>query len=390
MSVLVVDDDELLREFLVLAIEQLGCTVEGAADGAEALALLREGEFDVLITDWQMPEMDGLDLVRQVRADGAADDYLHVIMMTARGAEQTVRAALAAGVDDFLQKPVDRLQLELGIASAQRVVDLQRRLIRRNRHLAAANARTREAYRRIKTDLAAAADLQRKLLPEPRFAGPLHYGWSMQPSLDIGGDTLSVVPVGAGRLLFFHLDVSGHGIPAALGSFSVHERILRLAMFEPDRLAEAAKLLNRELLAIGGDSYLTMVLGVADEASGDIWFLRAGHPLPLLVRGDGTTSWCEEGGLPIGLLPEVDHPVTRLTLAPGDRILFYSDGLTDSSGRRDGEAFGEKGLEQFARYHASLGLPAFLEKLENRLEEVRGGRPPEDDISLLVLERPAV
>ncbi|QPQ54977.1 SpoIIE family protein phosphatase [Allosphingosinicella flava] len=387
LSVLVVDDDELVRGFVAIILEGLGCIVEDAADGEAALALLRSRHFDVLITDWQMPGLDGLDLVSRVRAE-TAESYLHIIMMTARGDEQTVRDALRVGVDDFLQKPVDQLQLELGIASARRVVDLQRRLMRRNRHLAAANARTREAYRRIKSDLAAAADLQRKLLPEPCLDGPFRYAWHVDASLEIGGDTLSVLPVSGDRLLFFHLDVSGHGIPAALGSFSVHERILRLAFFEPERLPEAAVLLNHELLALGGESYLTMVLGVADARTGEVWFIRAGHPHPLLIRQDGEACWFTDGGLPIGLLPDITHPVTRVHLEPGDRILFYSDGLTDSAGN-DGEVFGEEGLEELARASTGLPLSAFLTRLDATLTAQRGNTPPEDDISILVLERAA-
>jgi sigma-B regulation protein RsbU (phosphoserine phosphatase) len=378
LSVLVAEDDPLVAEYLVMAVEELGCRAEAVTDGQAALARLRAEPFDVLISDWMMPEMDGVELIRHARAE--QDGYLHVIMMTARGEERTIRTALDAGADDLLYKPVEDIQIELGIAAARRVVELQWRLQRRNRHLAAAHERTRAAYGQIKADLAAAAKMQRRLLPETKAAGPVRFAYAFQPSLDIGGDSLGVVPLSNGRWLFFDIDVSGHGVPAALNSFALHSRLSHLGPAEPEELPQVASLLSEELLAQQGDAYCTTVIGLAEQDGSKLWLLRAGHPMPLLMRSGSKPEFLSDGGLPLGMLPGVTHCVTEVDLEPGDRVLIYSDGVTDSG-------LGEDGLRDACLQLGPVDLPGMIGALEWRLLHLRKGRPPEDDISMLAIER---
>jgi sigma-B regulation protein RsbU (phosphoserine phosphatase) len=384
LRVLIAEDDELLAKYLALEISALGSEVEIAADGQAALQLLQERAFDVLITDWMMPHMDGIELVRRVRTAGAAEAYLHIIMMTARGEERGIRTALEAGADDFLYKPFDRIQIELGIASARRVVQLQRRLKRRNRHLAAANERTRAAYTRIKTDLAAASAMQRRLLPEPRLHGPLRFGWAFQPSLDIGGDSIGAVDLPNGRILFFIIDIAGHGIPAALNSFALHNRLVQLAPAEPQGLVAAVALINEEMSVQPGETYFTAIFGLAEPSGERVWLLRAGHPMPLLCRHGSEPLYLEEGGLPIGMLPDLRHELSEITLHPGDRLLLYTDGVTDCA---DHGCMDQETLADFCLQHRDVPLQSLATSLEARLAVMRGGKPPEDDISVFVLER---
>ncbi len=252
LCVLVAEDDPLVADYLAMAVEELGCRAEAVPNGQAALERLLAEPFDVLISDWMMPQMDGVELIRRARAEQSS--YLHIIMMTARGEERSIRTALEAGADDFLYKPFEDIQIELGIAAARRVVALQRRLERRNRHLAAAHERTRQAYRQLKLDLAAAGEMQRRLLPKPKLDGPLRYASSFRPSLDIGGDSLGAVPLRNGRTLFFNIDVSGHGVPAALNSFALHTRLTQLRPKDPSDLPQVAAQLNGELLSQEGEA----------------------------------------------------------------------------------------------------------------------------------------
>jgi sigma-B regulation protein RsbU (phosphoserine phosphatase) len=257
---------------------------------------------------------------------------------------------------------------------------LQRRLERRNRHLAAAHERTRAAYGQIKEDLAAAAKMQRRLLPETRTSGPVRFAYAFQPSLDIGGDSLGVVPLRNGRWLFFDIDVSGHGVPAALNSFALHSRLSHLSPCEPAELSQVASLLSEELLAQHGDAYCTIVIGLAERDGSKLWLLRAGHPMPLLMRSGTEPEFLSEGGLPLGMLPDVTHPVIELDLEPGDRVLIYSDGVTEGG-------LGEDGLRDVCRQLGPTALPSMIGALEWRLLHLREGRAPEDDISMLAIER---
>jgi sigma-B regulation protein RsbU (phosphoserine phosphatase) len=386
LNVLVVDDDVLLREFLALQIGAHGCEVSLVGDGEQALEELAARSYDVVITDWQMPRVDGIELVERLRAQPSGDRYLYIIMMTTKAAERTIRTGLQAGVDDFLYKPVDALQLELGLATARRIVDLQSRLSRRNRHLVSAHNRTREAYRRIKSDLEVAAATQRQLLPQPNLGdGPFRYASLFMPSMDIGGDTLSVTPLDDQRLLFFHVDVSGHGVPAALGSVSAHHQ---LAMMRPDRAAlpQCVAELNETICERRGDMYFTMVCGVADGSTGKLSFVRAGHPMPLLLRKGEPPRFLEEGGTPVGLIPNMEFPLSEVQLASGERLLLYSDGVTDAENAA-GEPFGEARFASAAERAKETGIEDFLSAMRDTLLSHCGSRHLEDDVSVLVIER---
>jgi len=377
LQVLVAEDDPLIGDYLSLTIERLGCAVVVVPDGVAALEALASGDFDVLITDWMMPHIDGMELIRRVRAEH--EEYLHVIMMTARREEQSIRQALEVGADDFLYKPVNDIQIELGLASARRVVGLQRRLKRHNQKLAAAHERVRTAYQQLKADLAAAAELQRRLLPKPKLGGALRYVVSFQPSLDIGGDSLGAIPLDNGRTLFFNLDVSGHGVPAALNSFALHSRLAQLAPKEPAELLECARLLNKELASQPSDAYMTMVAGLAEADASRVWLLRAGHPMPLVIRKNSAPLFLETGCLPLGLIPAAEFEVSEIALHPGDRLLVYSDGVTDGG-------LGEEGLIDACGRQHGTDIETFVGVLEWRLLQLRNGAPPADDVSLLLLE----
>jgi len=384
LNVLIVDDDALMIEALAIMIESNGCRVTTACDGMVALELLREFSFDVLLTDWQMPHLDGIALVQSWRRE-RRDSYLHIIMMTTRAAERTVYDGLKAEVDDFLFKPVDPVFLALALASARRSVDLQQRLARRNRHLVAANKRARAAYRRISDDLEAAVVTQRGLLPKMQMQGPLRHGWLFIPSLGIGGDSLDVCLLPDGRRFFFQIDVSGHGIPAALRSFSLHHRLSARPPVDSNNMQAMVLALNRDAQDDMDGAYYTMVCGMASADGSQIELIRAGHPIPILLH-DGVAHLLAAGNPPIGLLPALKYDSTYLNLAPGDRLIIHSDGIADCCNPA-GEMFGDARFSAFLESHAGCLLAELIERLEAELRTFRGVRDFEDDVSLLVLER---
>lgn len=384
LTILIADDDELLSEMMALQLTEAGCEAHCVSNGRQALEAIEEGSFDVLITDWQMPDLDGIGLVRHLRAHPPGN-YLHIVMMTTRAAQRTVQAALAVEVDAFLYKPVDPTQLEFALGSARRIVSLEQRLRRRNRHLTAAHARTREAYDRIKKDLDAAAAVQRDILPVPRFSGDFRHAGMFLPCYDLGGDSYNVVELGQGRFLFFLVDVCGHGVQAALTSFLIHHRLSALAPTTPDELCSAAIHLNELAMREGGDSYFTMVCGLLDSREQSAWLLRAGHPFPLVLDGDRIIEM-DDGGPPIGLLPSISHPVNRVDLSGGQRLLLYSDGIPDCVDR-EGQRLGQAGLQALAAEHESRPLDTFVESLERHLiAHYHGPGGFEDDLSLLAIE----
>ncbi|CAN7329777.1 response regulator [Phenylobacterium sp. LjRoot225] len=379
VSVLVADDDPIVRELIAAQIEALGYEVRTAEDGRAAAAAAELNWPDVLVTDWSMPGMDGIELIRHLRARSAPGRYLHVILMTTSSAAEAIGAGLEAGADDYVPKPLDMMRLRLGLASAGRLVHLQRQLQRKNQRLGRAHSRLRDAFRMTRRDLQAAAASQRRLLPNPRHEGPIRFDWLFLPSNVIGGDLFDVAPRPGGGAFAFHIDVAGHGVPAALRSTFLHDRLLRGA--GSGDLRSTAKEISDALLEdAADDSYCTAALALFDP-EGALALLLAGHPAPRLLRRNGGITALEEGGFPLGLIDApVPEPMT-LAFESGDRLFLYSDGLVDCGS----EPLGEEGLDALIEETAGLELSVVISRFQSAMVE-RKGAAFSDDVSLLVIE----
>jgi len=122
MNILIAEDDYISRKLLINILEELGHTVTSASDGQEAWECYKLQPFRLLITDWLMPRMDGLELVQRIRENDLSD-YTYVILLTANiGQRENYYKAMRAGVDDFMAKPLDRMELEIRLQVAQRIL----------------------------------------------------------------------------------------------------------------------------------------------------------------------------------------------------------------------------------------------------------------------------
>lgn len=385
LKVVVADDDELLREMLALQMGALGCEVIQAGNGAEALVQLAECETDLLVTDWQMPGMDGMELVRRARATCSKDVHLHIAMMTARGDETTQREALVAGVDDFLFKPVAPIELELALETARRNRLLHRRLQRRNGLLTTAHERMREALENVRQDLAAATALHERLLPDTPRVGGLAVHHVYRPAALLGGDSIGVSPLREGGLLFFVIDVRGHGVPAALDSFHLHHRIKQLRPTTPDELGHALATINNEICLRQDESYATIACGLLNPKWEEGWITCAGHPPPLLGLGPKVEFFEEGRAMPVGWIEDVDFTPARFDFPLGTRLLVYSDGVTDCTNSA-GEEFGPDRLRNTLAYNVARPMETIVRSIDYGLVERKSAGGFEDDVSLLALE----
>jgi sigma-B regulation protein RsbU (phosphoserine phosphatase) len=396
--VVVADDDLLGRAMITALLRGLGYEVLEAGNGHEAWACLERSGAGILVTDWMMPDCDGPELCRRIRE--RSGHYVYVLMLTSHSHRGAVVEGLEAGADDFLRKPPDPEELKARLATGERIVALERQLSQRNQRLHETNDRLREAYERIESDLAAAARSQESLLPRPGLLDGIAVDWLFEPSSHVGGDVFDVLPLGDGTLLFFHIDVVGHGVRAALHSFAIHGLLsAALGRRRAEGVAGRADAWWRRTLTIveqmnerfagaeGESSYFTMLLGRIDAASGAGSLIQAGHPPPLLLhRAQARVELLGEGGLPVGLVPGAGWEPLPFTLAPGDRLALYSDGIVEAE--RPGEGLFSE--ERLARYFATTSdrpLAAAVAGLRPQLRDWRQGEAPEDDLSLLVLER---
>ncbi len=146
--------------------------------------------------------------------------------------------------------------------------------------------------------------------------------------------------------------------------------------------------LNRQLINPEGEveNYATIAYGTLEKGTGRVLIALAGHPYPMVVRQTGEITYLKNGGLPVGMFAAVEYESQELSLAPGDKLVLYSDGVTECS-NLEGQPFGQEQLRDALAFASRSQLPLTV-ILDDRLRQWRGPRDFEDDISLLVLERP--
>lgn len=384
---LAVEDDGFERLRLAAILEKLGFEVLLAADGAEALSLLTGQPPDVLITDWQLPALSGLDLCRAVRAgDPARRPY--TVLVTARDQVEDMVEGLESGADDFIAKPYRAEELSARLRSGQRLLEMRRALVERTGMLEQAlrhHSRAREA---LDADLAAAARLQHQLLERATTPVPgLSIAHLFRPTQRVGGDIYGVASLAGERVGFFHIDATGHGIAAALHGFAIATAMLglggRAVEFEDPSAWVSA--FNERALRVGVELGCSLVLGWLDLESRRGRLCQAGHPHPLVVARDGGVRRLGDGGLPVGAITGARYRPSEFALGPGERLALYSDGVTDCVDAA-GRPFGVERLQQALAGAAGADIDALLRSAGRALDDWRGTAAYDDDVSLLILE----
>ncbi len=400
-TVLVVDDSRLQRRILVASLKKWGFTVVEADSGEEAIEICKKGLPDLVLSDWVMPGMGGLEFCRAFRAL-ENDQYTYFILLTSKSEKQEVARGLDAGADDFLIKPLEADELRARISAGARILDMQRELSDKNRLIETALAELRLAHDAIDKDLIQARKIQESLVPELyREFGRSRVSLLLKPCGHIGGDLVGMFSPGANRIGFYSIDVSGHGITSAmmtarLGGYltsqhfdqnvAMEKRFNKFyALLPPEQVAA---ILNARLMADTGiEEYFTMVYAIVDLRNGHLRMVQAGHPHPLLLRRTGRAEFLGDGGLPIGLLPDVAFQQTETYLQRGDKLLLYSDGFTECR-VKNGDLLDEDGLQRMAL--ECLGANSGLEFLDDMFWRLTQGMPPgtgmEDDVSAVFFE----
>ena len=398
-TILLVDDSRVQRRILCASLKRWGYEVLEASSGAEALALCAERPVDIILSDWMMPGMDGLEFCRIIRRM-EFDRYVYFILLTSKNEKEEVAQGLDVGADDFLTKPVNADELRARIAAGERILQIERELIEKNVLLGRALAQLRTLYEAIDRDLLEARRLQQSLVPDRmRDYGAARLSMLLQPSGHLGGDLCGQFRVSEHRVGFYSIDVSGHGIASALmtarlagyltGASPENNIALVVGADGAYRMrppAEVCAELNRILLGdMETEHYFTMVMGEIDLRSGRVDLVQAGHPRPLLCRAGGAIEFLGSGGLPIGLFDEADWTSFTVDLAAGDRLMLYTDGFTEAPAP-DGTQLEEEGLAALLRRHATVAGDKVLETLLRDLAAHAGGADFTDDVSGVLLE----
>lgn len=395
-KILVVDDAANIRLGLTTLLKKWGYQVEAAANGREAWELLQREPMQFLITDWMMPEMDGLELVTRVR-QANWDRYVYIIVLTSMEDSEALVQGMQAGADDYLVKPFKRDELDVRIKAGQRILLLEKELEKKNQDLTKANGKLSMALDTIEADLGAAATMQRDLIPAPQDAlGGLNFRWLFEPSAFVGGDTLNYLQLDEERVLFYNLDVAGHGVPSALVSVMLSKILTPDAcreMVNYDSSVEAelsphllVTALN-EKFQVGFDDgkYFTIILGLYNRNSGVTQLCQAGHPHPLILNRQGKAHFVGDGGMPVGLFLPVEYESFEIDFHAGDMLFLHSDGITECE-NRSGEQFGPERFSELVEELAGNSMDDIIAGIDRRVREWSDGKEFDDDLSLLAVE----
>ena len=388
MDILVVDDDALSLRLLIALVEKLGHRPISASDGLTAWDLYRTHHCRVVISDWNMPGLDGIELLTRIRSLPGYS-YTYFIMLTSRSEREDVSAGMTAGADDLLIKPIGRDDLEARLNVAQRIVLLHSELARRNHELSAVNDRMRQ-------DLQAAVKVQEALLPVnmPKIDG-LDFAWLYRPCDQLGGDTLNLYRLDEHHLGFYVLDVSGHGVSSALLAVQVSRFLSPLiAAGSLPKRAIAERPGYRLASPLEVVEELNHLFPMSDTAMQYFTIIYGHYHIPshsvniAVTHRDGRVTIHELSSIPIGFFPAdtAQFAEARLVLAPGDRIHFFSDGVVETMSPSQ-EIIGNERLAAIMARAVGESAVSAQESVVKALADWRDQAPPTDDVSIVTIER---
>jgi len=404
---LIVEDSvtEIVR--LTSILSKMGDKVISAKDGRQALEILDNDPIALIISDWRMPELTGIDLCRLLRADPKYGQP-YFILLTGFHTPIDLIAGMDAGADDFISKPFISEELRVRLQAGMRIIQLRKKLEQQNKQLEQTLRNEEQANQRIQQDLKAAAIMQRDLLPndESPFL-QLELASLFSPAVVVAGDSYNYFSLDDEHLGFYHLDVAGHGIASAMLSFTLSrvlspdapgknfltnklqialKAIYKTQVTPPHEVIDS---LNQHFLDKDNcGHYFTMVYGVLNVITGLGEFCQAGHPHPLICRTDGTMETMGNGGFPVGMLAEAVYESTSFQLGKGDRLWLYSDGIPDCNNIK-GQPLGITQLSNIISRAAKASASHIPDFVDSIIKRWNGDRPLEDDISLLVIGRRA-
>lgn len=399
INVLLVDDDENFKLYLSQILTDWGHQIWMAENGNEALRVITKEPIEIVISDWMMPEMDGIRLCQKMR-DEHLDRYIYFILLTAKDNKGDIIEGRDSGADDYIVKSYDPEELRVCLNTGIRILSLQRELKNKNRALQWGNDKLNESYELLHKDLEAAAQAQLSLLPSPCSTGTINFEWLFMPTHFVAGDIFNYYQLDEDNFVFYSIDVSGHGVSSAMLSVSLSQ-ILSPYRFKSNPILfqtnpvtskktitppdQVMKGLNQRFQITNEDNrYFTMMYGIINIQERTVSISQAGHP-PLLILRDKHIFTVGKGGFPIGLIPDADFHTLKFNLLSGDRLFLHSDGLIDCLGSSN-TLFDQNSFQDLIIQSHKDPLNIVVKNLETHIKKANQGMDFKDDISLLAME----
>jgi len=384
-KVLVVDDNPDKRYLLSCILEKHFHVIQ-ADNGRKALMMIEEVQPDVVLLDVLMPELDGFEVCRRMKADPKSAG-VPVLFVTVLNHDETRIEGLELGAEDFISWPVNPSELVARIRARVRssrpltelrtVLEKQNRQIEVNRQNEAATQYELEQARLVQQRFVT------NVFPEGRG---LEFANRYRPSRHVGGDLFDVVAVNSGEIALLMADISGHGVPAALLT-SVTKVLFRTGVEQCSEPAKFLRWLNKQISAyLATGEFLTVFVGCWNAKTHTFSYAGAGHPPALLIAPDGkqVERLHVSQGI-VGIMPDGNFPQRNLELNCGQRLVCYTDGITEAINPEQ-QFFGEERLADACSRYAALPLTTMVENVFAEIDAFLEDEPQSDDQAMLALE----
>ena len=367
--ILIADDQPHVLDALQLLLKNEGFVPETASSPAAVVEAVQKRNFDVLLLDLNYARDttsgdEGLELLSRVRE---LDGSLPVVLMTAWASIELAVEAMQSGGRDFVQKPWDNEKL---LSSLRRHIEEGRRL--------------RKGLREKKREIEEAHEIQRRWLPAelPNLADcDVQAFW--KPAKEIGGDYVDAIRLNGSAAAFCIADVAGKGLPAALLMSNMQASVRGLA-HRTSTADEMCRQLNRVALeSTRADRFTTLFYAILDSSRRSLRYCNAGHVPPILLRRDGTVARLSEGGMVLGIFSDAEYDESEIALAPGDRLILITDGISEAT-NREGEDFGEERLIQLLLQYRNAPA-AELQQAVLQAVASFAGETLQDDATLMII-----
>ena len=384
IKILSVDDENdlelLLTQYFRRKIRKGEYDFHFAHNGLEALTmLLKEKDFDIILSDINMPEMDGLTLLTKINE--MQNPALKCIMVSAYGDMGNIRQAMNNGAFDFATKPIDLDDLSVTIEKAIEQIHYIKTMQKEHNELTG-----------IKGDLAVAREIQQAILPRifppfPEEANTLDIAADMNAAKDVGGDFYDFFRIDNDRIGFTIADVSGKGVPAAI-FMAVARTLIRATGIRGVSPAECMTYSNA-LLSQESVNYMfvTVFYGIYNIRTGEVTYTNAGHNPPYLMKSDGTVEELPlSKDIVAGAIDDYEFTEDTLQLEKGDTLLLFTDGVTEAIDK-DEKDYGDERLRKLLGQCSKLSCQEIVDKVKADVKAFVGEAEQSDDITLLALKR---
>lgn len=353
-----------------------------AHNGLEALTiLLREKDINIILSDINMPEMDGLTLLTKINE--MHNPAMKCIMVSAYGDMGNIRSAMNNGAFDFATKPIDLDDLSVTIEKAIEQIDYIKKAQAEHSQLES-----------LKTDLAVAREIQQAILPRifppfPENEKELDLAALMTPAKDVGGDFYDFFRIDKNRIGLVIADVSGKGIPAAI-FMAVSRTLIRtvgLQDYTPGKcLTKSNDLLSTESV---DSMFVTVFYAIYHIDTGVLEYCNGGHNSPYILHTNGEIEMLHVSKNPIvGAIEGIEYTGDTTTLAVGDTLVLYTDGVNEAT-NVDFQEYGDQKMTETLKL---LNGKTCKEIIDGQLESVRafaGEAEQSDDITIMAMKRKA-